>query len=70
MSTMSMQQQRWTAITVPKSGEFQTLYKRLEKMLREESVIPITGRGRIPMHVVCTVAMKYMIEHRAAGRAH
>jgi hypothetical protein len=57
---MATSDSKWTAVTVPKSGEFQTLYKRLEAILRRESAIPIAGK--IPVHAVCTVAMRHMLE--------
>lgn len=66
-TTMSKTKTRWTAVTVPKSGEFQSLYRRLENILRRESTIPIAGR--IPVHTVCTVAMRHMLEALEAKEA-
>lgn len=60
MSSSMTQPRQWTAITVPRTGEFQTVYKKLERVLRERSELPMTGK--IPMHVVALAAMKHHLE--------
>lgn len=66
---MSKQPDRrlWTTVTWPASGEIHTVYRRLEKSLREGMGLP-SGRP-LAIHTVCLIAMKALLEQQQAEKA-
>lgn len=69
MSKVPERGERWTSVTWPAAGEIHTVYRRLEKSLREGMGLP-SGRP-LAIHTVCLIAMKAMLEQQqqAKGRS-